>query len=147
MDYASADLSKLGVSDDLKYTYDDNIIESNVDGEIKDFTYTVDVIVSKAGYLVLDGEYTDFEAAAAVSEQSVYSYNDQHQLIIDGVTTDYVLTINTTYGGEVPTMPLSAILLMTALCALTTPIMSLIRSLVPWIKELIANIKKIVGRL
>ncbi len=147
MDYASADLSKLGVSDDLKYTYDDNIIESNVDGEIKDFTYTVDVIVSKAGYLVLDGEYTDFEAAAAASEQSIYSYNDQHQLIIDGVTTDYVLTINTTYGGEVPTMPLSAILLMTALCALTTPIMSLIRSLVPWIKELIANIKKIVGRL
>ena len=144
--YNDTDKSKIGVSNDMKYTYNDTVITTtSSDGTIIDYSYTLDIDVSKAGYWIIDGDYTSYEAQ---NQNEVHkTYNDDNMLVVNGTVTDYSVTIYTTYGGEVPTMALSAILLMIALCALTTPIMALIRAIVPWIKELIATVKKLVGRL
>lgn len=147
LDYITTSIDNIGVSEDLFYTYNGEKIVDTVSGSSVSYEYKVDVASSSAGYLVIDGEYTKFKAKKAENDVMILTYNSNHQLVVNGVTTDYVVTIYTTYGGEVPTMPLSAILLMTALCALTTPIMALIRAIVPWIKELIATVKKLVGRL
>ena len=147
LNYNEVEFDKLGVASNMKYTYNGDIIFTTLDdGTTEDYKYTVSVDVSEAGHWVIAGKYTDYKASGNL-EGRVISHNDNNQLIINGTVTDYVVTPTTTYGGEVSTMPLSAILLMVALCALTTPIMSLIRAIVPWIKELVDTIKKVVGRL
>ena len=141
--YNSVDTSKLGLNTNMKYTYDGDVISDNTNDY---YSYKISLQSSEEGYLVIAGEYTNFKAV--YQEYRKLTFNDNHQLVVDGVQTDYTdIVVQTTYGGQVSVMPLTGILLLVALCALTTPIMSLLRTIVPWIKELIENVKKIVGKL
>ncbi len=141
--YNSTNNSKIGLTENMRYTYDGEIISDNTN---EYYSYKISLESSQEGYLVIAGEYTNFKAV--YQEYRKLTFNENHQLVVDGVQTNYTdIVVQTTYGGQVSTMPLSGILLLVALCALTTPIMGLLRALVPWLKELIENIKKIVGRL
>ncbi len=142
LSYSSVSLEDISVNENLQYLYNGELMQ-NSSGEV--YEYDIDVSISKAGYWVIGDLYTEFKAVNP--ETRVITYNKQGLMIINGVQTDYKLKITTTTGAEVPSLKLSAVLLCVALCAITTPFMTLLKQIIPWSKQLIATIQKIIGRM
>lgn len=147
--YKDIDVSKLGLNTALKYTYDgDVIVNPQIEDESKQ-TYSYDILVeeSKSNYYVIGSKYTQYKSSGEADRLSLSYDEDTYQLIINGVVTNYSVTVTKTYGGQIQPLGVSALLLMVALCAITTPLMTLLKKIVPWIKDLTNNAMKIVGKL
>lgn len=142
--YEAANVSLIGIDTQLNYTYDGSLMTNKND---KNIVFEVEVEKSDADHYVIDGIYTDFVITGR-KDNIVLTYDsDTNELIINGVRTNIIITVTTTNGGQVTALGLDALLLMVALCAITTPLMSFLKKIVPWIKEIIDNLSKIIGKL
>ncbi len=145
--YSDQFIEKLSVTDSLQYQYDGSPLTHELaDGSIATYQYDVDVRLSEAGYYVINDEYTKFKASGDPNNRQL-THTDDGYLIINGTKTDFLLQISTTKGGNVDTLSVPAMLLMIALCALTTPFMTLLKKIIPWAKSLVDSIQKVIGRM
>ncbi len=142
--YSNADFNKIAVKENLTYTYEDEEI-NNPKG--KTLSYDVNVEESKARHILLDGKYTKYTVSSKTNELVLSYDKDTFKLKVNGVKTDYVLDVSTTYGAQIQPLGISAMLLLIALCALTTPLMSFFKKIVPWCKDVVDNAIKIVSKL
>lgn len=141
--YSEVNPELITLNSDLEYSYDNSPI---LDANSKPQKYSVDVKVSELNHYVIDGRYTSYKADSTISTYEL-EYDSYGMLIINGVKTDYQLDISTTKGGEIATLTLPAILLMIALCAITTPFMTLLKMIVPWTKQLVDSIQKLISKM
>lgn len=147
--YSMVDISKIGINGLMQYTYDDSLITYDIDGEVVTYKLQIDVDISEANHYVVDSKYTKYEASdrSKNGDKIELSITEDGYLKLDDTITDITLDYTTTKGGEVSTLSLPAILLLLLLCFITTPLMSLLRTIVPWCKQLLENIEKLIGKL
>ncbi|MGM9971480.1 MAG: HAD-IC family P-type ATPase [Anaeroplasmataceae bacterium] len=142
--YNEIDRSKLSINENLEYLYDDAILV-NSDTSLP-YKLDVSVEISDDDHYVIDDIYTQYKISGAKNEITI-TYDDYGLMIINDTKTDYQLSISSTKGGEVSILSLPAMLLMFALCAITTPFMTLLKKIVPWGKQLIEAVQKIIGKM
>ncbi|MDE7264192.1 MAG: HAD-IC family P-type ATPase [Anaeroplasmataceae bacterium] len=104
-----------------------------------------DVTTSESGYCVISGYYTNFKYGNSQKRKVDSNYN----LIIDGVVTDYRISpnyVSTTTGGMVTELTISAKIFLFMLCLLSIPLMRLLQAIVPWIKQQVALVQRILSK-
>lgn len=104
-----------------------------------------EVTTSESGYCVIAGYYTNFKYGNSQKRKVDSNYN----LIIDGVVTDYRISpnyVSTTTGGMVTELTISAKIFLLMLCLLSIPLMRLLQAIVPWIKQQVALVQRILSK-
>ncbi len=115
-----------------------------VDG-IKTTTSTIPSIsVSKEGYWIVNEKYTNFEANNR-NRFTVGADEDGH-LTINGTVTSFDVKVDIKQGGYVDHLPLSSMLLMILMCAISLPMMRILKQIIPWLKRQVKNITILLSK-
>ena len=122
----------------------DNMMTSKLPLDTAQFAPNIEV--TTAGHYIIDGYYTKYDyTGMELSPRK----NSSNNLILGGVTTDYVISSNnvvTTKGGMVTELSIGAKIFLLMLCALSVPLMKLFQGLVPWIKKQLLFIQSIISK-
>ena len=122
----------------------DNMMTSKLPLDTAQFAPNIEV--TTAGHYIIDGYYTNYNyTGMELSPRK----NSSNNLILGGVTTDYVISSNnvvTTKGGMVTELSIGAKIFLMMLCALSVPLMKLFQGLVPWIKKQLLFIQSIISK-
>lgn len=105
------------------------------------------ITVSKAGFYVIDGYYTSYEADDTTS----YSIqkNSENYLVLNSKVTDYKFLdsdIETVTGGTVKRMSISSFILLLMVCLLSRPLIAIFQYAIPWCNKQANNIKNFIQR-
>lgn len=105
-----------------------------------------DITTTESGYYIIGGYYTEFKATSDTPEPKI---DDQYNLILGNIVTDYKIsasTVSNITGGMVKELSVSGKVFLIMLCLLSIPLMRFFQMIVPWIKNQVAFVKKLLSK-
>ena len=106
-----------------------------------------EIKITESGKYIIDGYYTEF--AATTTDNLSPRMNSEHFLILGNQVTNYKISdgdIITQTGGLVEVLPVSALIFLLMLCLLSSPLMTIFRGFIPWVKKQLNSIQKQLTR-
>lgn len=117
-----------------------------IDGVETGVNYAPEIGSTKEGYYVIDGYISNYESTGdgTIISQSL---SEDGYLKINGKKTEIKVEHTKVMGGQVTAMPINSLILLVALCLSSHPLISLVRSFVPFTKKQVRKVTDLINRI